>query len=78
MGMLTSLSTPIGFNTPFSAPAAATKRVFLVTDEDNPHNGLVHMDTVAHNILEVSLFLLHTLLDQSSHFTGPIRSRSYH
>ena len=54
MGMPTNQSTPVGSNTPFRAPKAATKRVFLVTDEDNPHNGNAHMDTVAHNILEVS------------------------
>ena len=42
------------FDTPFRAPKAATKRVFLVTDEDSPHDGHVHMDTVSHNILEVS------------------------
>jgi ATP-dependent DNA helicase 2 subunit 1 len=50
------INSSYGFNTPFSAPKAATKRVFLVTDEDDPHNGHVHMDTVAHNLLEVSLF----------------------
>lgn len=54
MGMRASLSTSLGSNTLSSAPKAATKRVFLVTDEDNPHNGNGHMDTVAHNILEVS------------------------
>ncbi len=53
-GTPTKQSAPIGFDTSFRAPKAATKRVFLVTDEDNPHDGHVHMDTVAHNILEVS------------------------
>lgn len=53
MGTPTKQSNPVGFDTPFRAPKAATKRVFLVTDEDSPHDGHVHMDTVAHNILEV-------------------------
>ena len=55
-GTSVSLSTPVGFITRFSAPKAATKRVFLVTDEDDPHNGHAHMDTVARNILDVSFF----------------------
>jgi len=71
------LSNPVGFNTPASAPKAGTKRVFLVTDEDNPHNGHVHMDTVAHNILEVRLFLL-IPSGQPPYLTGPLRSRSDH
>lgn len=54
MGTPTNQPTPVSSDIPFRAPKAATKRVFLVTDEDNPHNGNVHMDTVAHNILEVS------------------------
>jgi hypothetical protein len=60
--MGTSASRPkfTDFDTPFSAPKAATKRIFLVTDEDDPHSGLVHMDTVAHNILEVSLSTPHS------------------
>jgi len=65
MGTLRSLTTLVGFNTTIRAPKAATKRVFLVTDEDNPHNGHVHMDTVAHNILEVSSF-------STPHSFGPV------
>lgn len=63
MGTPTNQSNLVSSNTPLRAPKAATKRVFLVTDEDNPHNGNAHMDTVAHNILEVS---------STSHSFGPV------
>lgn len=33
------------------APNSATKRVFLVTDEDDPHGGSFHLDTTAKNTL---------------------------
>lgn len=38
----------------YRAPKAATKRVFLITDEDEPHGGSVQLDRIAKQNLAVS------------------------
>ena len=37
------------------APKAATKRIFFVTDEDNPHEGNFQLDRIAKQNITVSL-----------------------
>jgi hypothetical protein len=50
------LTTPISITELYSAPKTATKRVFLITDEDNPHpsSGKERLTTSARTTLVVS------------------------